>query len=125
MERGRETTLVVASSRAAISKRFSPASQAFRISISRALAFKRPSKATSLTGACSVVTIFKRPCASLPEDEEDDATPRSLADELDTNDEARSALEGMAEIDRHGTTFGNSIRPCSRTWILSRRSGKR
>jgi hypothetical protein len=33
------------------------------------------------------------------EDEEDDATPASLADALDENEEARRALEGMATVD--------------------------
>ena len=35
----------------------------------------------------------------LSENEEDDATPRSLADEMDANDEAHRALEQMETVD--------------------------
>jgi len=99
MERGRETALVgIFKSR--YLKRFESSIEAFRISISRALAFQKTFESYILDGRVLRSDDFQKAMRFLArEDEEDDATPRSLADELDTNDEARSALEGMAEID--------------------------
>ncbi len=99
MERGRETALVgIFKSR--YLKRFESSIQAFRISIHRALAFQKTFESYILDGRVLRSGDFHKAMRFLArEDEEDDATPRSMADDLDADEEARSVLDGMAEID--------------------------
>ena len=74
--------------------------EAFRISIRRALAFLKTFESYVLDGRLLQSSDFQKALRYLDrEDEEDDATPASLADALDENEEARRALEGMATVD--------------------------
>src|SRR5262249_53591369 len=70
-------------------KRFESSIEAFRISVRRALAFLNTFETYLLDGKLLGSSDFHRAIAYLSrEDEEDDATPGSLADELDSNEEA-------------------------------------
>lgn len=98
-EAGREQALVgIFKSR--YLKRFESSVDAFRISVRRALAFLKTFESFILDKRLLRSTDFHRAMRFLlSENEEDDATPRSLADEMDANDEARRALEQMETVD--------------------------
>jgi superfamily II DNA or RNA helicase len=97
-EAGREQALVgIFKSR--YLKRFESSIEAFRISLRRALAFLNTFETYLLDGKLLRSSDFNRAITYLSrEDEEDDATPGSLADELDENADARRLLGGMALI---------------------------
>lgn len=98
-EAGREEALVgIFKSR--YLKRLESSIEAFRISVRRALAFLKTFESYILEGRVLRSTDFHRILRYLSsEDEEDDATPTSLADEIDANDEARAALEALPVVD--------------------------
>lgn len=97
-EEGREQALVgIFKSR--YLKRFESSIEAFRISVRRALAFLNTFETYLLDGKLLKSSEFHRAIAYLSrEDEEDDATPGSLADELDENEDARKLLERMETV---------------------------
>jgi superfamily II DNA or RNA helicase len=98
-EAGREQALVgIFKSR--YLKRFESSIEAFRISVRRALAFLKTFESYVLEGRLLQSSDFHKAIRFLDrEDEEDDATPVSLADAIDEDEEARRALEGMEKID--------------------------
>ena len=98
-EAGREQALVgIFKSR--YLKRFESSIEAFRISIRRALAFLKTFESYIVDGRLIKSTDFQRITRFLSsEDEEDDATPISLADEIDANQEAREFLETLGTVD--------------------------
>jgi superfamily II DNA or RNA helicase len=98
-EAGREEALVgIFKSR--YLKRFESSIEAFRISVRRALAFLKTFESYILDGWLIKSTDFQRIIRFLSsEDEEDDATPISLADEIDANEEAREFLETLGTVD--------------------------
>jgi len=98
-EAGREQALVgIFKSR--YLKRFESSIEAFRISIRRALAFLKTFESYILDGRLLRSSDFHKALRYLErEDEEDDATPRSLAEEMDENEEAQRVLEAMEEVD--------------------------
>lgn len=98
-ELGREQALVgIFKSR--YLKRFESSIEAFRISVRRALEFLKTFESYILDGRILKSVDFRRALRYLDrESEEDDVTPRSLADDLDEKDEARRILDSMAEVD--------------------------
>jgi superfamily II DNA or RNA helicase len=98
-EAGREQALVgIFKSR--YLKRFESSVDAFRISIHRALSFLKTFESYILDGKLLKSTDFHKVLRYLSrENEEDDAIPSSVADEIDANEEARGVLESMAPID--------------------------
>jgi superfamily II DNA or RNA helicase len=98
-EAGREEALVgIFKSR--YLKRFESSIEAFRISVRRALAFLKTFESYILDGRLIKSTDFHKILRFLSsEDEEDDATPISLADEIDINEEAREFLETLGTVD--------------------------
>lgn len=98
-EAGREQALVgIFKSR--YLKRFESSIEAFRISVHRALAFLKTFESYILDGRLLKSSDFHNALRYLArEDEEDDAMPKSLAEEMDASEEARRILEGMAPID--------------------------
>ncbi len=99
-EAGREQALVgIFKSR--YLKRFESSLEAFRISVRRALAFLKTFESYILDGRVLRSSDFHRAMGFLSaEDEDDDATPRSLADEMDASEDARRLLERMETIDQ-------------------------
>jgi superfamily II DNA or RNA helicase len=102
-EAGREEALVgIFKSR--YLKRFESSIEGFRISIRRALAFLKTFESYILDGRLIKSTDFHKLIGFLSsEDEEDDATPVSLADEIDANEEARAFVETLGIVD--ATTY--------------------
>ncbi|MFQ5882320.1 MAG: C-terminal helicase domain-containing protein, partial [Candidatus Methylomirabilales bacterium] len=98
-EAGREEALVgIFKSR--YLKRFESSIDAFRISIRRALAFLKTFESYILDGRVLRSADFHRILQYLSsEDEEDDATPASMAEEIDAHEEARKVLEGLETVD--------------------------
>ncbi len=98
-EAGREQALVgIFKSR--YLKRFESSIEALRISIRRALAFLKTFESYILDGRLLRSSDFHKALRYLErEDEEDDATPRSVAEEMDENEEAQRILEGMETVD--------------------------
>lgn len=98
-EAGREEALVgIFKSR--YLKRFESSIESFRISVRRALAFLKTFESYILDGRLIKSTDFHKILRFLSsEDEEDDATPISLADEIDANEEARAFLNTLGTID--------------------------
>lgn len=98
-EAGREQALVgIFKSR--YLKRFESSIEAFRISVRRALGFLNTFESYLLDGKILKSADFHRAIGYLNrEDEEDDATPASLADELDDNEDAKRLLERMETVD--------------------------
>lgn len=96
-EAGREQALVgIFKSR--YLKRFESSVEAFKISVRRALAFLKTFESYILEGRVLRSTDFQKALRYIArEDEEDDATPTSLAEELDESDEAQSIV-GQLEI---------------------------
>lgn len=81
-------------------KRFESSVEAFRISVRRALAFLKTFESFILDGRVMRSTVFQKALRYLErEDKEDDATPRSVADEIDANEESQQMLEAMDSID--------------------------
>jgi superfamily II DNA or RNA helicase len=81
-------------------KRFESSVEAFRISIRRALEFIRTFEAYLAEGKVLRSSDFHRALGYLQrEDEEDDATPRSLAEDMDAREEVQRLLAEMATID--------------------------
>jgi len=83
-------------------KRFESSVHAFRISVRRALEFQQTFESYILDGRALRSPDFHKAMQHLArEDEEDDATPSSVAAEIDANEEARAALADMEEVDPH------------------------
>jgi len=81
-------------------KRFESSIEAFRISIRRALEFTKTFESYVLDGRVLDSTSFQRAMRYLArEDEEDDSTPASRADELDAREEARELMESLPSLD--------------------------
>jgi len=81
-------------------KRLESSVDAFRISIRRALAFTKTFEEYLLGGKLLDSRSFQKALTFLTEeDEEDDATPASVAEDLEENLQAREFLEGLPEID--------------------------
>ncbi len=86
-------------------KRFESSIEAFRISIRRALEFTKTFESYVLDGKVldgKVLdsTSFQKAMRYLSrEDEEDDSTPASKADELDATEEAKRVLESLPSLD--------------------------
>jgi len=99
MEAGREQALVgIFKSR--YLKRFESSVDAFRVSVRRALEFLKTFESYILDGRLLRSSDFHKALSYLSrEDEEDDATPTSRADEMDAHEDARLLLEGMQEVD--------------------------
>lgn len=98
-EVGRENALVgIFKSR--YLKRFESSIEAFRISIHRALSFLKTFESYILDGRILKSSDFHKTLGFFSrEEEEDDATPTSLADQMDTLEEARHILEQMGTVE--------------------------
>jgi hypothetical protein len=98
-EQGREEALVgIFKSR--FLKRFESSIEAFRISVRRGLEFQKTFESYILGGKVLRSTDFQRVMRYLSrEDEEDDATPISRAEEFDAAEEAHEALESLEVVD--------------------------
>ncbi len=98
-EQGREEALVgIFKSR--YLKRFESSVDAFRISVRRALAFLKTFEEYVLAGKVLDSRSFVKAMQFLArEDEEDDATPSSLADDFDANQEASALLADLPTLD--------------------------
>jgi len=82
-------------------KRFESSIEAFRISVRRALSFLQTFESYILEGKILKSSDFHKALQYLDrEDEEGDAVPDSLADQLDENEDAKRVLEEMAIVDR-------------------------
>lgn len=101
-EAGREQALVgIFKSR--YLKRFESSIEAFRISVRRALEFLKTFESYILDGRLMKSSNFQTAMRYIArEDEEDDAIPTSMAEEMDESGEAKRSLEGMPAID-HST----------------------
>src|SRR5258707_6626769 len=97
-EEGREEALVgIFKSR--YLKRFESSVDAFRISIRRALEFLETFETYILEGKVMNRTDFQKAMRFLAsEDEEDDATPKSLSEQLDAHTEARQFIETLPTL---------------------------
>jgi len=81
-------------------KRFESSIESFRISIRRALEFIKTFESYVLDGRVLDSTSFQRAMRYLSrEDEEDDSTPVSKADDLDATEEASQILESLRGLD--------------------------
>jgi len=98
-EEGREEALVgIFKSR--YLKRFESSIDAFRISVRRALEFLETFESYILDGKVLDSSSFQKAMRFLTgEDEEDDATPNSRAEELDAHDEARVFIDTLPALD--------------------------
>jgi superfamily II DNA or RNA helicase len=98
-EMGREEALVgIFKSR--YLKRFESSIEAFRISVRRALEFIKTFESYVLDGKVLDSASFAKATRFLSnEDEEDDATPKSRADQLDANEEAREFLNSLPTLE--------------------------
>lgn len=98
-EAGREQALVgIFKSR--YLKRFESSLEAFRISVRRALAFLKTFESYILGGRLLKSSDFQKALRYLScEDEEDDATPVSIAAEMDASEEVQRILNGMETVD--------------------------
>jgi len=99
MEAGRQSALVgIFKSR--YLKRFESSVAAFRISVRRALQFLKTFESYILEGKVLKSFDFHRAIRYLEQEgEEDDATPASLADELDATEDAKRTLGVMPQVD--------------------------
>lgn len=97
-EEGREEALVgIFKSR--YLKRFESSVDAFRISMRRALEFLETFESYILEGKILDSASFQKALRFLTrEDEEDDATPNSRSEELDSNQEARKYIEQLPTL---------------------------
>ena len=82
-------------------KRFESSVEAFRISVKRALEFTTTFKSYLLDDRLLLdSTSFRQAMRFLErENEEDDSTPSSIANELSSNEEARQILESLSALD--------------------------
>lgn len=98
-EVGRETALVgIFKSR--YLKRFESSVAAFRKSVRNALEFLKTFESLILDGKVLRSVDFQRAVRALPDErEEDDETPKSLAEELDASEEAKQQLAAMEAVD--------------------------
>ena len=98
-EEGREQALVgIFKSR--YLKRFESSVEAFRISVRRALAFLKTFESYLLDEKLMKSSDFHKALRYMArEDEEDDATPKTLADELDASAEAKAVIASLETID--------------------------
>lgn len=98
-EEGREQALVgIFKSR--YLKRFESSIAAFRISIKRALEFQKTFESFILDGKLIKSSDFHKSLRYLErEEEEDDATPKSRAEEIDASEEAKAIMESMERVD--------------------------
>jgi ERCC4-related helicase len=81
-------------------KRFESSIEAFKISMRRALGFLKTFESYILDGKILRSSDFHKALQYLErENEEDDAVPASLADELDESEEARRVLSSMQTVD--------------------------
>jgi len=98
-EEGREEALVgIFKSR--YLKRFESSVEAFRISVRRALQFLETFESYILDGKILNSASFQKALRFIArEDEEDDATPSSLSDQLDESREARQFIETLPTLD--------------------------
>src|SRR6266568_21913 len=98
-EEGREEALVgIFKSR--YLKRFESSDEAFRISVRRALQFLETFESYILEGRVLDSTSFQKAMRYLArEDEEDDATPSSLSDQLDESREARQFIDTLPTLE--------------------------
>ena len=81
-------------------KRFESSIEAFRISVRRALEFIKTFESYVLGGKVLDSAAFARAVRFLStEDEEDDATPKSRAEEMDADEEAMEFLGQLATLD--------------------------
>ncbi|MBW2148823.1 MAG: helicase [Deltaproteobacteria bacterium] len=98
MEKGRQLALVgIFKSR--YLKRFESSIEAFRISIRRSLAFLQTFEDYLLDGKLMRSSDFHKALRHIERDEEDDARPSSLAEEMDDSEEARQLLEQLETVD--------------------------
>lgn len=99
LEAGREQALVgIFKSR--YLKRFESSVEAFRISVRRALQFATTFESYFLGGKVMRSRVFQRALRALDrEDEEDDATPASIAEQLDADESTRWILAEMEEVE--------------------------
>jgi superfamily II DNA or RNA helicase len=98
LEEGREQALV-GIFKTRYLKRFESSIEAFRISIRRALAYIKTYEEYLLDGKVLDSRTFEKAMRTLaPEDEEDDATPDSLAEEFDASEEARELLAQLPQL---------------------------
>ena len=98
MEKGRQSALVgIFKSR--YLKRFESSIEAFRISIRRSLAFIQTFEDYLLDGKLMRSSDFHKALRHIERDEEDDALPSSLAEEMDASEEARQLLEQLEIVD--------------------------
>lgn len=81
-------------------KRFESSIEAFRISVRRALEFTRTFESYVLDGKVLDSTTFHKAMRYLSsEDEEDDGTPTSRADDLDAVEQAAEMIAGLDSLD--------------------------
>jgi SNF2 family DNA or RNA helicase len=81
-------------------KRFESSVEAFRISIRRALEYQKTFESYLLQGKILNSSDFQRALRFLEvEQEEDDATPASRAEELDASEQAKADLDGLPALD--------------------------
>ncbi len=98
MEKGRQQALVgIFKSR--YLKRFESSIEAFRISVRRALAFIQTFEDYLLDGRLMCSSDFHKALRYLERDEEDDAKPGSLAEDMDASEEARILLDELERIE--------------------------
>lgn len=123
LEAGREQALVgIFKSR--YLKRFESSVEAFRISVRRALQFAKTFESYFLGGKVMRSRVFQRALQALDrEDEEDDATPASIAEQLDADESARWILAEMEEVEptqydlrRLHETLQHDIEVLTRIW---------
>lgn len=98
-ELGREQALVgIFKSR--YLKRFESSIEAFRISVRRALQFQKTFESHLLNGKLLKSTDFHKMLRYFSiEDEEDDATPRQLDEDIDESEEVNEIIANLEEID--------------------------
>lgn len=98
-EEGREQALV-GIFKTRYLKRLESSIDAFRISVRRALAFTKTFEEYALGGKILDSRSFSKAIQYLArEDEEDDLTPISLADDFDANQDAKTYLESLPVLD--------------------------
>ncbi|MCH8109079.1 MAG: helicase [Chloroflexi bacterium] len=98
-EQGREEALA-GIFRSRYLKRFESSVEAFRISVGRALEFIKTFESYILDDKLLDSTSFRKAMRFLErEDEEDDSTPSSMADDLDASEEARQILDSLPVLD--------------------------
>ena len=98
-EQGREEALA-GIFRSRYLKRFESSVDAFRITVRRALEFTKTFESYLLDGKLLDSTSFQRSVRYLSrEDEDEDSTPGSRAEEMDASEEAREILESVTPLD--------------------------